>query len=99
MKIDLAEVRRIAKLSCLEFEDDEFHLLAEQLSAILTYMQTLARVDTEAVDPTFHSLAHEAPLREDASRPGLSAEEATRGAPSAAPGTGGGQFLVPRVIG
>jgi aspartyl-tRNA(Asn)/glutamyl-tRNA(Gln) amidotransferase subunit C len=95
VKIDISEVRRIANLASLEFEEAELPRLAEQLSSILTYMESLRRLDTSSVAPTFHSLEHEGPLREDVPRPGLGAEEATRGAP----GDSRGQFLVPRIIG
>jgi aspartyl-tRNA(Asn)/glutamyl-tRNA(Gln) amidotransferase subunit C len=95
VKIELTEVRRIARLAQLEYDDAELPLLAGQLSEILTYMESLARLDTRLVEPTFHSLEHAGPLREDLPAPGLGAEEATRGAPGGEPG----KFLVPRIIG
>lgn len=98
MKIDIAEVRRIARLACLEFPDRDEEALAAQLSSILTYVQSLGRLDTSGVEPTFHSVEHPGPLRDDVPRPGLGAHEATRGAPGSGAGTGGA-FVVPKVIG
>src|SRR5262249_31671261 len=88
MKIDLAEVRRIAKLSCLEFGEEELPLLAEQLSAILTHVESLRKVDTDSIEPTFHSVGGSGPLRSDDPRPGLSVEDATRGSPPGTQGSG-----------
>ena len=99
MKISHAEVLRVAALASLDLHEDEVGRMAEQLSAILTHMEMLNRLDTSLVEPTFHSVAHEAPFREDVVRPGLGAEEAARGAPALAGRPPGGQFLVPKVIG
>ena len=105
MRIDHAEVRRIAGLACLEFDESEIVPLASQLSAILTYMESLSRLDTKDVPPTFHPVGHKGPMREDQARPGLGVREATRGAPATVEVPGGategrpGQFLVPKVIG
>lgn len=95
MKIDSEEVRRIAKLAHLEFEESELPRLAGQLSSILTYMESLGRVDTSAVEPTFHSVDHEGVFREDRSEPGLDVLDATDGAP----GGRRGAFIVPKVLG
>ncbi len=95
VKIELDEVRRIAKLAHLEFDESQIAVLAGQLSSILTHMESLARIDTSRVEPTFHSLEHDGLFREDAVRPSLGADKATEGAPNG----GSGRFLVPRIIG
>lgn len=99
MKIEREEVRHVAKLACLDLDEDEVGRMAEQLSAILTYMDMLNRLDTSSIEPTFRSVEHEGTLREDVIRPGLGAEEAGRGAPAIEGRPRTGQFLVPRVIG
>lgn len=95
VKIDTEEVRRIANLAHLEFEEKELPRLAAQLSSILTYMESLERVDTSEIDPTFHSVDHEGVFREDRPAPGLDVHEATQGAPGGRPGA----FIVPKVLG
>jgi Asp-tRNA(Asn)/Glu-tRNA(Gln) amidotransferase C subunit len=56
-------------------------------------MESLARVGTEGVEPTYHSLEHAGPLREDVPR------SAAGGAPADGSGCGpAGPFVVPRVI-
>ena len=93
MKIDRAEVQRIAALAQLEFDDDDLARLADQISSILTHMESLARVATEGVEPTFHSLEHAGPFREDVPRPA-----SERGADAAPPCGPSGPFVVPKVI-
>lgn len=98
MKIDRDEVLRIGRLAHLEFDEAEVARISEQLSGILTYMESLGRLDTDAVEPTFQPIAGATPItpmRDDTVQPGLSADEATQGAPGGMPG----QFVVPRVIG
>jgi aspartyl-tRNA(Asn)/glutamyl-tRNA(Gln) amidotransferase subunit C len=95
VKIDAAEVLRIAKLANLDLRDDEVARLATELSSILTHVEMLGGVDTSGIEATFHPREYGGPLREDEPRPCLSAEEATRGAPGGMPGA----FLVPRIIG
>ena len=84
-------MRRIAGLAHLEFEESELPRIAEQLSAVLTHMESLARIDTSRVEPTFHSLEHASPLREDVPRAPAGDEKA--------PEYGAGPFVVPRIIG
>ena len=95
MKIDAAEVLRIARLAHLELREDEIARLASELSSILTYIEVLSGVDTSRIEPTFHPLEYAGPFREDEVRPSLGAEVATGGAPGSVPGA----FLVPRIIG
>ena len=94
MKIDHDEVRRIARLANLEFEDCDLPRLEAELSRILTYMERLARLDTSRVEPTFHSLEQICPLREDVPSALLRVEgDAGNAGPAAGP------YIVPKVIG
>jgi aspartyl-tRNA(Asn)/glutamyl-tRNA(Gln) amidotransferase subunit C len=105
VKIELSEVQRIAALASIELDEAELRRMSEQLSSILTYMESLDRVDTAAVPPTIHPAQPPTPFREDLPGASLGAEEATRGAPGPrrdrprGEGEGSSQFLVPRVIG
>ncbi len=95
MAITRDEVRRIAKLANLEFDDDEQDRFTRQLSAILDYVKQLDRLDTRAVEPTSHAGGDASALREDAAAPTLPQDEALANAPEADHGL----FKVPRVIG
>ena len=98
VKIELDEVRRVAALARLDLEETEVVRMADQLTAILTYMEALGHLDTNDVEPTFRSVEHEGPFREDRVRPGLGAEAATRGAPPLHGRARTAQFLVPKVL-
>jgi aspartyl-tRNA(Asn)/glutamyl-tRNA(Gln) amidotransferase subunit C len=105
VKIDAAEVRRIAALASLDLDEGEIEAMTRQLGSILDYMDNLGRLDTSSVEPTFQPVGDAGPMRDDTPRPGLSDDDATRGAPPLSPGTqrphdgSPGRFLVPRVIG
>lgn len=49
MKID---VKKIAKLARLTIADDQFPKLEKELSAIISYVDTLQKLDTSSVIPT-----------------------------------------------
>ena len=97
MALSLAEVRRIAALSRLELTPEEEGTLAEQLSAILSYVALLEELDVSDVEPMTHALAAHgaAPaLREDAVAPSLAPGDALANAPE----RDGTCFKVPRII-
>ena len=86
MAITIEEVRHIATLARLRLTPAEEKRYSEQLSAILDYAARLKEVDTV--------LPLQAPLREDAVRPGPSRETILQNAPSQEEG----MFRVPPVF-
>ena len=52
MSLSPQEIEDIAKLARLELSDEEKTMYAEQLSAILDYINMLEEVDTSAVEET-----------------------------------------------
>jgi len=96
MALSVEEVRRIAQLARLKLSAEEERRFAEQLSAILGYVQQLEALDVSGVEPMTHALAagEAAPLREDEVLPCLAPEEALAGAPARE----GTFFKVPRII-
>jgi aspartyl-tRNA(Asn)/glutamyl-tRNA(Gln) amidotransferase subunit C len=94
MKITPEEVAETAALARLALSDVEAARLTRELDAILGYMEKLAKVDVEGVEPMTHAVALDCPLREDAVGPQLGAESAL----AAAPRREDGFFEVPRVI-
>ena len=96
MKISKEEVRHVARLARLSLDDQSLDAMAEQIGTILTYMETLNRIDTTDVVPTAHAAsAAQTPVREDEAREHLDRERALSNAPE----KDGESFLVPRVIG
>jgi aspartyl-tRNA(Asn)/glutamyl-tRNA(Gln) amidotransferase subunit C len=94
MALSLAEVRRIAALARLELTPEEEDRFAEQLSAILSYVEQLEALDVSGVEPMTHALAEAPTLRDDAALPCLPPEEALANAPE----RDGTFFVVPRII-
>lgn len=78
------EVRHVAKLARLDLRDDEIGRMAGELSAIVSYVQKLAELDTAEVPPTAHVRLARAPMRDDAPRPCLSHDDALAEAPRVA---------------
>jgi aspartyl-tRNA(Asn)/glutamyl-tRNA(Gln) amidotransferase subunit C len=89
------QVRHIARLANLDFSEAEFDRFTRQLNAILEYVGQLNRLDTAAIEPTFHVESGAHALRDDATRETLPRDEALRNAPE----SGHGLFKVPKVIG
>jgi aspartyl-tRNA(Asn)/glutamyl-tRNA(Gln) amidotransferase subunit C len=80
-RFDRAQIDHLAKLAALSLSDAAADRLAQDLGAIVAYVEQLAGVDTTSVgaDPD----AAAAAWREDVVTPGLSHEDALRGAPGA----------------
>lgn len=93
-KIDESDVRHIAMLSRLNPTDDEVKLFADQLSAILEYVEQLNEVDTSDVPPTAHALPVRNVFREDIPGRCLTPDEALANAPA----RDGTFFAVPKVL-
>ncbi len=95
MGISLEQTRHVAALAKLEFDESELQLYAEQLSAILDFVEQLSEVDTEGVDPDPCPPVQHSLLRHDKLQPCLEIEETLANAPDSEHG----HFRVPRVIG
>ena len=94
MKITRQEVEHVAKLARLELSDQEKEKLTDQLSGILTYVETLNSLDTKGVEPTSHVLDIKNVMRDDTARPSLPQERALANAPEKA----AGHYKVPKII-
>lgn len=94
MKITKQEVEHVAKLARLELSEQEKEKLTDQLSGILTYVETLNSLDTKGVEPTSHVLDIKNVMRDDAARPSLPQERALANAPEKA----AGHYKVPKII-
>lgn len=88
------EVRKVARLARLDLGPDEVERMTADLGAILAHMAELDAVDVAGVEPTFHAVPLDAPLREDRVAPSLDRERAL----AAAPRVEAGAFAVPKVL-
>jgi aspartyl-tRNA(Asn)/glutamyl-tRNA(Gln) amidotransferase subunit C len=94
MKISRDEVRETATLARLQLSDEELDRLQRELDAILGYMETLASLNTDAVEPTTHAVPLDCPLRADSPGPHLPIDQALADAPR----RHGEFFEVPKII-
>jgi len=94
MKITKQEVEHVARLARLELAEGEKDKLIDQLSNILTYVETLNGLDTKGVEPTSHILDIKNVMRDDVPVPSLSQELALANAPEKA----AGHYKVPKII-
>lgn len=81
MKLTTEQVKYVAKLGNLQLTADEEELYAEQLSAILDYIDQLNSVDTKNIEPTFNVTGKSSIWREDVPADSLSQEDALKNGP------------------
>ena len=93
-KIDLEQVRHVARLARLELSPGEEQSLQANLTEILTYIDQLNELDTSAIEPTSQVGEAGTPMRSD--------EVTNRPAPDEmlanAPARVGHFFKVPKII-
>lgn len=94
MNITKQEVEKVAKLARLELSDVEKAAFTQQLSQILTHVETLKQYDTTGVEPTATVLAQSNVFRIDEVRPSLPVDRAIANAPESADGC----FVVPKIL-
>jgi len=94
VKISKQEVERVAKLARLEISEAEKEAFSKQLSAILTYMEQLRKLDTTGVEPTATVLAQTNVFRDDVVSPSLPPDKALANAPEPTEGF----FSVPKIL-
>jgi aspartyl-tRNA(Asn)/glutamyl-tRNA(Gln) amidotransferase subunit C len=95
MPVTVKDVEHIAKLSRLEFTDEEKIRFTDQLNQILDYIEKLNELDTTNVEPLSHVIELKNVFREDEVVPSIRQEEALKNAPSRTEKF----FRVPKVIG
>lgn len=91
------EVKQIAQLARLEFDDAGLDRFIPRFEEILGYFEQLNKIDTQSVEPTYHAVWGQelsTPLRQDETAPSLPVDEAVGGAPDARDGC----YRVPKVI-
>ncbi len=94
MKITVKDVDYVSRLSFLGLGEDEKEKVAQELSSILDYMETMAELDTENVQPTAHMLPLKNVFRKDEARSGDIREEAL----GIAPQREGSYYKVPPIL-
>ena len=94
MSLDKATVKNIANLARLEVPDEELDHLASELSNIMQFVEQLAEVNTDGVEPMSSVVHLDLPRRADLVTDGGCPEKVLANAPEAIEGF----FAVPKVV-
>ena len=94
MSVDADTVRRIAHLARIAVADEEVEHLRGELNAILAFVEQLAEVDVEGVEPMTSVIPMALKQREDKVTEGGIADDILRNAPAAEDHF----FAVPKVV-
>ena len=94
MSVDAQIVRRVARLARIAVADDEVENLKGELNAILAFVEQLAEVDVEGVEPMTSVMPLALKMREDIVTDGGIADAIVANAPAHEHHF----FLVPKVV-
>jgi len=94
MSIDVETVRKVAKLAHIRTPEERLAPLAAELSGIMGWIEQLAEVDTDGVEPMTSAVATPLPMREDVVTEGGDPEVILANAPLRR----GDFFMVPKVV-
>lgn len=94
-KLSRDDVLKLAKLSRLRLTDKEIERFRDELSSILEYVETLDKVDTNGLEPTYQVTGLKNVMRKDTIRDyGYKSADLLKNAPAVQDG----QFKVKRVL-
>ena len=88
------DVKKIARLSRLHVEEGRLQPLADDLNGILGWIEQLAEVDVEGVEPMTSAVDMAAPMRKDEISDGGKRDDVLKNAPK----SDDGFFVVPRSV-
>jgi aspartyl-tRNA(Asn)/glutamyl-tRNA(Gln) amidotransferase subunit C len=94
MSVDAAQVRKIASLARIAVTDGEVAAMTGELNNILGWVEQLAQVNTDGVEPLAAVIPNQLRLREDVIDDGDVRDDVLANAPQAEHGF----FAVPKVI-
>ena len=94
MSVDTEQVRHIAKLARIAMSDAEVEAMVPELNNILGWVEQLAEVNTDGVEPLTAVIDQKLRLRDDAVDDGDCRDAVLANAPGAEHGF----FAVPKVI-
>lgn len=94
MSVDIKTVKRVARLSRIAVKDDEAERIANELNAILGFVEQLDEVNVDNVEPLTSVIPMTLRTREDVVTDGNKASDIVANAPLSEDNF----FLVPKVI-
>lgn len=94
MSLSKEDVKKVANLARIHMEDAQLETMAPQLSKIIGFVEHLAEVNTDNVEPLANVVDITLNLREDKVTDGNCADKVLTNAPE----TTQGYFVVPKVV-
>lgn len=94
MSVDLATVKRVARLARIAVDEDEANIMLGQLNGILGFVEQLSEVNVDGVEPMTSVTPVAMKKRTDVVTDGAKAEDIVANAPN----TDRNFFLVPKVV-
>ena len=94
MAIDAATVKKVASLARIREAEDRLEPLARELSGIMQWIDQLAEVDTDGVEPMASAVDLKLPMREDLVTEGGDPAKVLANAPVSRDNF----FVVPKVV-
>jgi aspartyl-tRNA(Asn)/glutamyl-tRNA(Gln) amidotransferase subunit C len=94
MSVDIATVKRVARLARIAVTEDEASRMAGELNTILGFVEQLNEVDVTDVEPMTSVIPMEMKKRQDGVTDGNKAADIVANAPA----TDENFFLVPKVV-
>jgi aspartyl-tRNA(Asn)/glutamyl-tRNA(Gln) amidotransferase subunit C len=94
MSVNAEQVRHVARLARIAMSDAEVEAMVPEFNNILGWVEQLAEVDTDGVEPLIAVIANELRLRDDLVNDGEIRDDVLKNAPDAQHGF----FAVPKVI-
>jgi aspartyl-tRNA(Asn)/glutamyl-tRNA(Gln) amidotransferase subunit C len=94
MSVDLATVKRVARLARIAVTEEEANRMVGELNGIISFVEQLSEVDVAGVEPMTSVTPMDMRKRADAVTDGSKADDVVANAPS----TDRNFFLVPKVV-
>ena len=94
MSLDKKSVKKVASLARIRMSDDELERMVPQLSKIIGFVEQLAEVNTDNVEPLANVVDITPELRKDVVNDGDCVDKVLKNAPEDTQG----YFVVPKVI-
>ena len=95
MHLTREDVEKVSLLARLRLSDEELDTMTPQLRTIIEYVDQLAELNTDDVEPMAHAVEISSVFRADEPKPSLDRSDVL----AAAPHSDGECFLVPAVLG
>lgn len=98
MKIDQAEIKKVAELAHLELDDEELKTFSPQITEIINYIEQLNELDTTNVEPAIGGLTPEGEQTDTSRADEVGGSLGQKAALEEAPDAASGHFRVPKVL-